>query len=472
MSHSRRFTSLVLATLLAGSGLALGATPASAAPQRGLGFETPAQPYKGNPDKTDWVGSYMVNGKQVWCVQFAFLAPDSDEQYQPGEALKTKWGTDLPGDVAADISYLLLRHATTDKPDVSAALGHILHSSTAAPQTPDQLAPTNDFRHIAYNVDFHFNALPPGAQAQVAALKQEAAANRGPWTAAIGKPQPPQVIGKAADWPITVHNRAGKDVPAGVEVTVTVTGGVLGDGKATGVVKTPGPGKPLAVSVTPTDTKVSVSVSLAGPAERPVVQQAVQLDTQRIVSTGGSMNVTSANETTAVTAPGIVKVAKTNAQTGAPVAGVSLRVTAGDKIAPAVDQNGKAIIGVDERPSIFVTGSDGTITIPNLQTPQQICVIEVAVPAGFEENFDADHPPSACGLLNPGATLALTVANRPNKPQVPVVIPAGDAPIGLVHGTVSSVLDPASLVLSLAGLLVILAGLGGLFVRRRAVGRR
>ena len=459
---------LVAATVFVGSGLALGTMPASAAPQHGLGFETPAQPYLHNPDKTDWVGSYLVNGKQVWCVQFAFLAPDSDEQYQPGQALRTKWDTELAPDVAADISYLLLIHAETKDANVAAALGHLLHSWTAAPQTPDQLDPGNDFRHIAYDVDFHLKNLPPAAQAAVTTLRDDANQNHGPWTTAVAKPAAPQTIGTPGDWSVTVDNAAGKML-RNVPVNVTVTGGVLDTGAATGRIMTPDTGKPLVVRVTPTAPDVSVQVSVDSPADRPVVQQAIQLDTQRIVSTGGQKAITA---NMATTAGGTVKVTKTNEQTGAGIPGVSLRLTAADRSGPAVDQNGKAMIGPDQKPAVLVSGADGTVTIANLKVPQDVCVVEVAVPAGFEQNFDPAAPPTACGTLKPGEALALTVANRPNKPQVPVAIPAGDAPIGLVHGTVSTVVDPAALVLSLAGLLVILAGLGGLFLRRRVAGRR
>ncbi|MFC7612970.1 hypothetical protein ACFQV2_04270 [Actinokineospora soli] len=137
---------------------------AAAAVQEGLGHKTtPAQPYRGNPDTYDWLGSYMVNGKQVWCVQYAHKAPDTNEQYKPGEALKTKWGTALPNDVAADISYLLLRYTRTDSRDEAAALAHLLHSWTAGPQNPGQLDPSNGYREIAYNAPFHLNKLPSGA---------------------------------------------------------------------------------------------------------------------------------------------------------------------------------------------------------------------------------------------------------------------------------------------------------------------
>src|SRR3989442_8008462 len=92
----RLLAGIATATLIS-SWLAGTATPAAAAPQQGLGVEvTPAQPYKGNPDPSDWIGSYIVAGNQVWCVRFAFLAPNTDERYQPGDVLRTKWGDPLP----------------------------------------------------------------------------------------------------------------------------------------------------------------------------------------------------------------------------------------------------------------------------------------------------------------------------------------------------------------------------------------
>ena len=108
-------TAVAAAAALAGSGLL--APAASAAPQEGVGHETrPGQPYGGVQRARDWLGSYLVNGEQVWCVQFALTAPDSHEEYRPGDALKTKWGTPLPDGVAANISYLLLRYGDTRDP--------------------------------------------------------------------------------------------------------------------------------------------------------------------------------------------------------------------------------------------------------------------------------------------------------------------------------------------------------------------
>ena len=285
-----------------------GAPLAAAAVQQGVGHATtPAQPYLNNPDPSDWLGSYVVGGKQVWCVQFAYLAPDSNEQYRPGEALKTKWGTALPSDVASDISYLLLRYADTKDADEAAALAHLLHSWTAGPQSPSQLDPSNDFRHIAYDAPFHLAKLPAGAKAAVDALKADAAANRGPWTAGVTAPDK-QTIGAAADWTISVKNAAGTEV-ADVPVTVKATDATFpdADGKqvTTGVVNTTA--EALALSVTATGAAPRLDITLDSPAEVPVVQEAVQeavqVDTQRIVSTGGEKELTATAETAATPPP-------------------------------------------------------------------------------------------------------------------------------------------------------------------------
>lgn len=297
---------LAVTALVAGFSLA-GAPTAAAEVQRGVGHETrPAQPYVGNPDAADWLGSYVVGGEQVWCVQFAHLAPDSDEQYQPGAALKTKWGTDLPPAVAADISYLLLRHADTTNADEAAALAHLLHSWTAAPQHPDQLKETNDFRHIAYDAPSHLAKLPPAAQAAVGALTADAAANRGPWTAGVTAPSTPQTIGVAADWAITVANAAGRSVPD-VEVTVNAVDATFTDANgaqvSTGTVSTGPVGAPIGLAVTPTGTSPKIDITLASPAEVPIVQQTVQVDTQRVVSTGGEEELTATAQTSATPPP-------------------------------------------------------------------------------------------------------------------------------------------------------------------------
>jgi hypothetical protein len=303
---SRRLRATVTAVFLIAGMSLVGAPAASATVQQGIGYQTsPAQPYLNNPDQADWLGSYVVNGKQAFCVQFAYLAPDSDELYQPGMALRTKWDTPLPADVAADISYLLLRYGDTKSADEAAALAHLLHSWTAAPQTSQQLDPTNDFKHIAYDAPFHLSKLPPSAQTAVQTLTTDAAANRGPWAAAVIAPNAPQTIGVAGDWGITVTNAAGKAVPA-VPVTVTATDATFPDaaGKAvnTGTVTTTST-SPLVLKVTPTGAAPKIDVKLASPAEVPVVQQAVQVDTQRIVTTGGEKQLTASGAATASPPP-------------------------------------------------------------------------------------------------------------------------------------------------------------------------
>lgn len=305
MSRQRFRAGLIVGLLVGGVAL-VGAPSASATVQQGIGhLTTPAQPYAGNPDGSDWLGSYVVNGKQVFCVQFAHLAPDSDELYQPGMELRTKWDTALPKDVAADISYLLLRYGDTKVPDEAAALAHLLHSWTAGPQNPDQLLPSNDFRHIAYNAQHHLDLLPATAKAAVQRLTTDAAAKRGPWTTAVVVPTAPQTIGVAGEWGVTLKNAAGQGV-AKVPVTVNAVDATFldeaGRPVSTGVVNT-GTADTLVLKVTPTGTSPKIDIKLMSPADVPIVQQTIQADTQRLVSTGGEKELTATGQTTASPPP-------------------------------------------------------------------------------------------------------------------------------------------------------------------------
>lgn len=457
------------------AGLALLAVPgtATAVVEEGIGYTTPAQGYKNKPGNTDWVGSYKWQGKQVWCVQYSLLAPDSDMPYNEGDQLLTKGGSTLPTEVAADISYLLLRYSTTTSPDESAAMAHLLHSWTAAPD-PDKgitTDPNSDFRHIAYSEQFHFDHLPATAQAASQRLRADAAANRGPWAAAVVAPKTEQLIGTPDNWTVQVTKPDGVNV-AGVPVTVELTDATLENGATTGTVTTPTDGTPLVVKAVPTGAKPSFAIKLASPADRPVVHvPANNADMQRIVTTGGEKPLTANASTTARTQPGIVKIGKTDAETGAAIPGVALRVTGADKTTPAVKQDDSALTGPDGKPVVLQTGADGTATVPDLRTPQEICLVEVAASKGYEESFDPQAPPSVCGKVEPGQTLTLALTNKPNKPIVPITIPAGSDGAGVVAtASFTSQVQPMGLI-GFGGLVLIGTALVGVLFRRRATAR-
>ncbi|PKW14344.1 MSCRAMM family protein [Saccharopolyspora spinosa] len=457
----RKWLTAVLGTAVLAGGTLL-ATPgaASADPQEAIGHELrPGQPYGGRERARDWLGSYLVNGQQVWCVQFALTAPDSGEEYQPGDELKTKWGTKIPDDVAANISYLLLRYGNTQSPDEAAALAHLLHSWTAAPRNQSDLDPTKDFSRIAYDVDAHYAKLPERAKTAVDGLKAEAAANRGPWKAELTAPDGEQTIGQAADWSLVVQRADGEGV-GGVPVELAVTDAEVEGLNADGVVTTPKDGSPLALKVTPTGPNPKITGKLSAPAERPYVRQAVNQPetTQRVVSTGGEQELSVEATGTAVTAPGAVHVGKLDEESQAGIAGVSLRVTAADG-SPTLRQDGTPLLGEDGQPLVLVTGADGTATVPGLRTPQGIKLTEIAPAKGYEEAFDEANPPSVTGTLKPGETLQLSLTNKPNTPTVPIHIPAGD-PTPAEGGT------PAGLLGGLAGLTLV-AAFGTVAVRRR-----
>jgi hypothetical protein len=472
MKPRRLAAGIIGVLMLAGTATLVTSGTASAAVQEGLGYNvTPAQPYLHNPDASDWTGSYLVNSKPVWCVDFAYKAPDSNEQYQPGQPLLTKWGTPLDPTVAAEISYLLLRYGNTTSADDSAALAHLLHSWTAAPQNPGQLGPGNDFRHIAYDTNYHYSKLPASAQQAVQALTADASANHGPWTATMGKPTGAQTIGTAGSWTVSVLNAAGKGVSS-VPVTLTATDATLPGGKTTASLQTGSNGSPLTVAVTPTGPNPSVVATLSAPAAVPVAQVPVQVDTQAVVSTGGESQLTTQATTTAQNAPGSVQVTKVDANSKAPIVGAAVELTGADKSSPAFKQDGTPDTGSDGKPISGQTGVNGTFSTQGLKAPQQVCIVETAAPPGYEQAFDPKSPPSVCGTVGPGQTLMLTLTNVPNK--VPTAIPAGGPPpMMTAMGTTYTTVNP--IVLAGFGLLLLIgAGLIGTVVmfRRSARSRR
>lgn len=467
-----RGVSTLLTGVLVGSLLTAGlltTTPGTAAAEvrTGLGHEVPAQPYRGNPDTTDWLGSYLWHGKQVWCVQFAYKAPDSDEPYRSGDVLRTKWGTPLSEDVAAQISYLLLRYSDTSSADEAAALAHLLHSWTAAPREPGDLDPSRDFRQIAYDVEGHFAALPESAQQAVERLRADAEANHGPWTVELRPPDEPQQIGTPGTWELVVAGASGQGI-GDVPVTLEVTDGTLDGEAATGQLHTPADGSPLVFEVTPTGPEPRVEVTLAAPATQPRVEVPEDENTQRIVTTGGEEMLTEAVSTTAVPPPGEVVLSKVDAESGAPVPDAAFRITGADRTEPAVRQDGTPLLDQDGQPAVLRTGDDGTLRVEDLRAPQEICLVEVDPAPGYEDDFDPDRPPAVCGTVQPGETLTLSLANAPNPPPtptVPSVIPAGLAAPRAVAPTETRI-APTGLI-GLGALTVLSAGLLALAVRRR-----
>ncbi|NUT48593.1 MAG: prealbumin-like fold domain-containing protein [Saccharothrix sp.] len=468
----RRLAGAVLA-----AGLALLTVPATAGAQvqEGIGYATDAQGYRNKPTNTDWLGSYLWRGQQVWCVQYSLLAPDSSVEYQEGDELLTKGGQRLGDDVAGSISYLLLRYATTASPDEAAALAHLLHTWTAGedPAKGISLDPNSDYRHIAYNADFHFQQLGRFGQAQQAVrrMEAEAAANRGPWSAKVSAPTEQQVIGTPGDWVVDITKSDGAQV-AGAPVTVELADATLEGGEANAQLATPTDGKALSVKVVPTGPNPSVTVKLDSPADRPKVHIPAQENMQRIVTTGGEKKLTANASTTAKTAPGVLKVIKVDYETRKPIAGVTLKITAADGTSAAKRQDDTALTGPEGAPLVLQTGADGTATVPDLRTPQEICVIEVAPIKGYEEFFDPNAPPKACGTVEPGKMLEPTLENKADKPVVPITIHAGSEGAGVVAKAAYTTEVSTGALVGFGGVVLMGAALVGLVARRRATARR
>lgn len=459
---------------------------------------TPSQ--TGGAGNHEWLGSYRVGGEQVWCVNYLYKAPRGNERYEPGDTLRTKWNTPIPADRAADISYLLLRHGDTTSDTEATALAHILHSWTApAKGHPTRGAPA---RALAYDANFHRDTMPAGARAKVDRFTAEAAANRGPWRGELTAPPGRQTIGTPANWTMKVVNAKGRGVP-GVPVTFTATGGSLGaaepeaaspadrgDGAPAAPQARPQPGgtEPAAderapaeaagariivktgpdgiarVALTPRSEAPQLSATFDSPNQTPIVQQPLREGVQKVVLTGGEKKITVVSTGKARSPVGGVKVTKLDAATGKPIPGASLRITGPDQRGAAVRRDGGKLLGADGRPAVVQTTADGTATVRNLKAPQEICVVEAAAPAGYEQRYDERNPPAACGTIHQGGVLALTLKNKPNE-RVPITIPAGGN-AALAHASTES--TPRTWALfGFGGLLLAATGLGTLLVRRR-----
>ena len=73
------------------------------------------------------------------------------------------------------------------------------------------------------------------------------------------------------------------------------------------------------------------------------------------------------------------------------------------------------------------------------------------------------NPPTACGQVKPGETLALALSNKPN--EVPRAIPAGDRPAAMAQGAVETSYSTAGLA-GLAMLALLGSALVGAAARR------
>jgi len=301
----------------------------------------------------------------------------------------------------------------------------------------------------------------------VARLKADAEANRGPWTLSAAAPKEPLIIDAESTWTVSLLKQNNKGVP-NAPIDFTLTDATLVDGSVGGKVKTDAEGNPLAIKVIPTGPKPTITVTADSPADRPVVHQPISTDNmQRMVTTGGEKKLNAAATGQAKTAPGAVKITKIDSETKKAIAGVALRVTSKDQRKPALKQDDSELVGTDGKPLVLQTGADGTVEVPGLRTPQEICLVEVAAPKGYEEFFDPKAPPASCGTVAAGQTLALELVNKPNKPVVPSTIPAGaDGQTPVATASFDTRLRPG-LMLAVGGLVLLGGALAGLLVWRR-----
>lgn len=469
MRLRRMLAGLLGASLV--SGMALFATPTVATAVDGVqqGAGMAVGPTPGGNAKGTWLGQYVVGGKNVFCVDYALPAPGSDQPYKPGDALRTKWGTPIPKAQASDISYLLLKYGNTRDNTTAAAVAHLLHSWTAPvvkghPGDPnDPIFKGHDTQwiqhNLAYDSGYYLSKMSAPLKQKVAEVKQDAAKNRAPWDLKLTPPAQPQ-INKPGTWTLQLTSGA-KNPVSDIPISLTASQAQIDGAKASKV--TTDANGTAKVKVTPTGSKPTLKASLNSPNALPRVQKPLNNpNVQKVVLGGGEQNLSKTFEIQG----GGVKVTKTDAESGKGLGGVSLRITGGDKHSPARTFDGGQLLGADKKPAVVQTNDDGLADIDNLAAPQQICVVEAAPAKGYDQNFDAKHPPAACGNIQPGKTLALKLSNKKNKAVVPVVIPAGgSAP----KATASSetITKPSSAGLAaFGGGLLALAGIGGFAARR------
>ncbi|MGH3631836.1 MAG: Ig-like domain-containing protein [Sciscionella sp.] len=454
--------------MLAATAVALAPVAANGAPAaetgvtHGAGLSVPGQ-----LGGTLWLGQYKVNidhqAQNVFCVDYALKAPDG-RPYVKGDVLKTKWGDPLPVSEASDISYLLLKYGNTTDDNMAAAIAHLLHTWTAPPTKGHtyQSGPKNR----AYNSKHYFSVLPSAAKNDVTTLKAQAAKFRAPWKATLAAPSSPQLIGKPGTWTISVATAGGTPVPD-VPVTLAAKNAKLDHSTLTTDAK-----GTASVTVTPSAAQPSVSASLITPNTVPHVLQPTGPDGdkfQKVVIGGGEQNLSA----TVTIKPGVLHVAKLDAATGKGIGGVALRITGADKTSPALKADSSKLVGADGKAAVVQTAADGTVSVPDLLAPQRICVIEAAAKAGYDQHYDAAHPPTVCGTLKQGETLSLTLKNIKNKVIVPIKINAGGSVADASASAATSGAPAPGALFGFGAGLVVLAGAGSVLIgRRRAAAKR
>jgi hypothetical protein len=407
-----------------------------------------------------WLGQYIVNGKPVFCVDYALKAPGQDDPVKRGGPVTTKWGGKLPAGQASDMSYLLLKYGTTKNSDIAVAVADLLHTWTA-PLIKGKSYTAKNAKDRAYNAAYYEKQMSSAQKQAVRKLRAEAAKNRAPWQVSLTPPARPQ-LNKAAPWKLKLVSGKGTPV-SGIPVKLAAKSATIA-GSHDATVKTDENGAATA-KVLPTGKNPSVTASLHSPNALPHFQlpkDDPKGQVQKVVVGGGEQNLT----TTVQIKPGAVQVSKLDASTNKGIEGVSLRITGNDKKSPAVNFQGKPLLGADKKPAVVQTGSGGTVSVPDLAAPQEICVVETAAAAGYE--FDENKPASACGSLQPGQTLALKLTNKAKQVIVPIHIPAGQSPPNAVANA-AVVTRPAPLGLFGLGAGVLVFGaVGTVFVRRAA----
>lgn len=206
----------------------------------------------------------------------------------------------------------------------------------------------------------------------------------------------------------------------------------------------PGPGDGTAtIELTPTDTEPRLTSTLAAPAGKPYLETPIDVDTQRVVSTGGEKQLTAQATVPAQRSPDR-STSRSRTARAAKDSGVALRLTAKDQISRpgakwrAAREPGWNAGRAHHRGRGRRSGRrESSDTAGDLRHRGE--------PSGGPRRCFRSHRP-AFGLRHsqPGATLALTIENIPN--EVPTAIPAdAGPPAAVVHAATSTTTSPLSI---------------------------
>jgi len=398
LPRTRRRTAIVFATATAlGAGLFL-APAAHAADRWGPGFLIPDS--QGTPG-TSHIGAYGPPGAAIpglvglaYCADPDLVGPDGSGGYS-APVIATNWtskltGATVPAENVARTAYILSTHGQTSS-DAQAAAVDAASYSLLNPGTPYALP---DGARALQRLDYP--NVSPSAKLFANQYLEEATEYAGPYTLEV-HPAAGATIGQKSAVSLDVVSASGHRLP---DVAVTVTAGT----SAPATVTTGADGT-ATTDITPTAAG-TLDLTATAAALPAVALRAALPDNhgaQRMLVAGGTSTASVQTQLTVTAPKGGIKVVKTDAATGKPLAGVvfQIRDAAGATVASGTtDSRG-------------IWEADGLV-------PGLYHVHEVAAPVGYQ--LAADHTVT----VTDGTVTTITVTDSPDTGAIKIVKTAAD----------------------------------------------